>query len=108
MYTITAIDYLSSYETISFTITKLDWQPETVKALFSSLIAQQGFQLIEVIEGADKMMARFHAKHHEFCLNAEFYSEAIWIEAADEIGAKELPALTQKLKAKLLRGNIHG
>ena len=105
MYTINAINYLPSYETISFTITKLDWQPESVKAMFSSLLAQQGFHLVEVIEGADKMMARFNANHYEFCLNAEFYSEAIWIEATDEISAKELPALTHILKANLLRGN---
>lgn len=102
MYTINAIEYLPSHATITLNVNGIDWQTETIRLAFEGFISKAQFQLLEIIMGADKVMARFLANNYEFCLHAECYSEAIWIEASDDGSAKYLSHLAMILENRLV------
>ncbi|WP_448565723.1 DUF3630 family protein [Thalassotalea ganghwensis] len=102
MYTINAIEYLPSHAAITLTVNGIDWQTETICLAFEGFISNAEFQLLEIIKGADKVMARFLANNYEFCLHAEFYSEAIWIEASDDGSAEYLSHLAMILAHRIV------
>jgi len=68
-----------------------DWSQEDFLLLKNGFLAQYSFfTMIDEQYGADRFSLNLVYESHRFTLNVEFYSESIWVEAADQIAQKFL------------------
>ncbi|XQW85043.1 DUF3630 family protein [Thalassotalea piscium] len=80
--TITCINLNENYSTIIFQVSNFNWQDQHLQLFvekFFELLTSA--QLIEMIEGADRLQIRFDYQQEAFVLNLECNCESIWIES---------------------------
>ena len=71
----------NNYQTIVFLVFNFSWQQEEIMNFtncFFKLL--NNANLVEKIEGADRLSSRFTYHNEEFILNIECICESIWIE----------------------------
>ncbi len=79
----------------------LPWSQEDIPDLIAQILTQyRDIQLLEQIEGADRVVVRLLWQHSHFCLHFECYSEAIWLDAEDDGAKMKLALLYQHLLGK--------
>lgn len=91
-----------TYGTIIFQFHDFSWQREELYTFTDAFFQQmKSIDLIEIIEGADRMSARFTYQKLEFILNFECTCESIWIESYTGTHIASLKTLHQEIKAHL-------
>lgn len=91
------------FKTITLQANHFSWQREAGLALIDSFFQLMSFtKLIEIVEGADRMSARFSYQQQEFVLTIECTCESIWIEAFSAGNASQLRMLFKDIEDLLI------
>lgn len=92
-----------TFKTITFQADHFSWQREAVLALTDSFFQSLPLtKLIEIVEGADRMSARFSYQQQEFILHIECTCESIWIEAFSVCNESQLGMLFKDIEHLLI------
>lgn len=94
----------STHEIILFHINEIPWQREQLLTLIDDLFQLiPALNLVETIEGADRMTVRFCHFDDEFFLNIECYCESIWIEKNGSVSENSMKRLHQSINNLLFK-----
>ncbi|GAA5135955.1 hypothetical protein [Thalassotalea piscium] len=96
------VQYNDSYQTITFQVSAFSWHQEALALFIEAFFTVfKSAKLVEVMEGADRMNARFIFQQAEFIICLESSCEAIWIEAYGEDQITNLHTLYQEIERLL-------
>lgn len=86
---------------IVFEYTKF-WFEENVEQTVKHFTdSYDDLDLLEVLNGADRLSARIEWQQNQYLFHVEHYSESVWLESVDEHAQAELPILYRYLETNV-------